>query len=41
MTLFFLGDYAEAQTHCEQGMTLIDPTAQPGPGTLPTAQHPG
>jgi tetratricopeptide (TPR) repeat protein len=28
MTLFFLGDYAGAQTHCEQGMTLIDPTAQ-------------
>src|SRR5207249_5611091 len=23
MTLFFQGDHAEAQTHCEQGMTLI------------------
>jgi predicted ATPase len=28
MTLFFLGDYAGAQTHCALGMTLIDPTAQ-------------
>jgi len=28
MTLFFQGDHAEAQTHCEQGMTLIDATAQ-------------
>ncbi len=27
MTLFFLGDYAVAQTHCAQGMTLMDPTA--------------
>jgi predicted ATPase len=25
--LFFLGDYTTAQTHCTQGMALIDPTA--------------
>jgi predicted ATPase len=28
MTSFFMGDYAAARTHCEQGMTLIDPMAQ-------------
>jgi DNA-binding winged helix-turn-helix (wHTH) protein/predicted ATPase len=28
MTLFFLGDYVSAHTHCVQGMTLIDPAAQ-------------
>ena len=27
ITLFFLGDYTTAQTHCEQGIALIDPTA--------------
>ena len=27
-TLFFLGDYAAARTHLEQGIALIDPTAQ-------------
>jgi predicted ATPase len=28
MTLFFLGDYAGALTHCAEGMTLMGPTAQ-------------
>jgi predicted ATPase len=27
-TLFFLGEYAAARTHLEQGVALIDPTAQ-------------
>ena len=27
ITLFFLGDYPAAQTHCTQGMALIDPMA--------------
>jgi predicted ATPase/class 3 adenylate cyclase len=27
ITLFYLGDYAAARTHCVQGMALIDPTA--------------
>ena len=27
-TLFYLGDYAAARTHLEQGIALIDPTAQ-------------
>ena len=49
MTLFFLGDYAAAQTHCAQGMTLMDPTARrakelyhdaaPGVRCLVTAAH--
>ena len=29
ITLFFLGDHAAAQTHCTQGMALIDPMAPP------------
>jgi predicted ATPase len=28
MSLFFLGDYAAARTHCEQGIALIDPAAR-------------
>ena len=28
VTLFYLGDYAAARTHFEQGIALIDPTAQ-------------
>ena len=28
ITLFFLGDYAAARTHLEQGIALTDPTAQ-------------
>jgi DNA-binding winged helix-turn-helix (wHTH) protein/predicted ATPase len=49
MTLFFLGDYVAARTHCERGMTLMEPTAQragalyhdsaPGVGCLVTAAH--
>ena len=49
MTLFFLGDYAAARTHCVQGMALIDPTAPraqalyhdaaPGVRCLVTAAH--
>jgi predicted ATPase/class 3 adenylate cyclase len=27
-TLYFLGDYAVARTHCEQGIALSDPTTQ-------------
>jgi predicted ATPase len=27
-TLYFLGDYGAAQTHCAQGIALIDPTQQ-------------
>jgi DNA-binding winged helix-turn-helix (wHTH) protein/predicted ATPase len=28
-TLFFLGDYAAARTHCEQGMACLNPPAPP------------
>ena len=31
-TLFYLGDYAAAWTHLEQGIALTDPTARAGPG---------
>ena len=34
-TLFYLGDYAAARTHLEQGIALIDPAAAAGPGAPP------
>jgi predicted ATPase len=49
MTLLFLGDHVAARTHCAQGMTLMDATAQraealyhdsaPGVRCLVTAAH--
>jgi predicted ATPase/DNA-binding winged helix-turn-helix (wHTH) protein len=49
ITLFYLGDYAAAQTYCEQGIALTDLTAQraqalshglvPGVGCLAMAAH--
>jgi predicted ATPase len=49
ITLFYLGDYVAARTHCEQGIAHIDPTAQqaqalyqgtaPGVGCLVIAAH--
>jgi predicted ATPase len=35
-TLLYLGDYAAARTHCEQGIALVDPAAQ-----LALAHHQG
>jgi predicted ATPase len=40
MTLFYLGDYAAARTHCEQGIARLDPTASPAPA-LYTGPAPG
>ena len=34
-TLFYLGDYAAARTHLEQGIALIDPSGAAGPGAPP------
>jgi predicted ATPase/DNA-binding winged helix-turn-helix (wHTH) protein len=49
ITLFYLGNYATARTHCEQGIAGIDPTAlpaqvlyygpAPGVGCLALAAH--
>ena len=34
-TLFFLGEFAAARTHLEQGIALTDPAAAAGPGVPP------